>query len=277
MRNPVEAHYGVADLARRIARAFRDAGRDIGTLTTADLAPVDEFHSRGRAATLELASRMELGPESHVLDIGSGLGGPARTLVERYGCRVTGIDLSPEFCETARELSRWVGLSDSVTFHQGDATALPWDAPMFDSVMTIHVAMNIPAKDAVYRGVHRVLRPGGIFVVYDILQGEGGDVLYPAPWARDPSISHLATPAQMRALLQDAGFEILDEQDSSTRSEAWFGEVATRLAAGNLPPVSLRLLLGDDFVPMMRNQLRNLAEHRIGTVMFVCRHRDGAA
>lgn len=271
MHGAVKTHYGISGLAERIAAALRSAGKDLDRLTTADLASIDEFHIRGRKATLEMARHMELTTDSRVLDIGSGLGGPARTLAETYGCHVTGIDLSPEFCDTARQLSQWVGLSDQTTYSQSDATALPFDAQSFDAAMTIHVAMNIAAKDVLYAGVRRVLRPGRIFAVYDILQGEGGEIAYPVPWAREPSISHLATPPQMRDLLQGAGFQLLQENDSTEEGEAWFRQAAARAAVPGQSQVGLRQFLGDDAAQMLGNQLRNLSERRIRAVTFICR------
>ena len=272
MKSQVETHYGGnGSIADKIASTLRAAGRDLARLTTADLAAVDEFHIRGRKATLELAAGMEIGPHSRVLDIGSGLGGPARTLAEVYGCHVTGIDLTAEFCTAANEMARWVGLAAKVSFSQGDATALAGDLAAFDAAMTIHVAMNIAAKDAVYAGVHRVLKPGCIFAVYDVLQGEGGEVLFPVPWARTPSISHLATPAEMRTLLQAAGFKITQEIDSTAESDAWFEAAAARMAGSDAPPLSFRTFLGEDFSQMTRNMVRNLAERRIRTVSYLCR------
>ena len=272
MQDKVQAHYGGTEaLANAIAERLRAAGKEPGGITTADLSSLDEFHIRGRKATLELASRMELGPDSRVLDIGSGLGGPARTLAEVYGCSVTGIDLTPEFCAAAQDMSRWVGLAEKVRFAQGDATALPYAAATFDAAMTIHVAMNIVAKDALYAGAHRALKPGRIFAVYDVLKGDGGEVLFPVPWARDPATSHLATSAQMRDLLQGSGFRILDEVDSTEESGAWFRDAAARMSASQPPPLSFRTFLGDDFVQMTRNQVRNLTEGRIKTVSYICR------
>ena len=272
MQDKVQAHYGSTEgLAKTIAEKLRAAGKELSQITTADLSSIDEFHIRGRKATLELASRMEIGPGAQVLDIGSGLGGPARTLAEVYGCSVTGIDLTPEFCAAAQDLSRWVGLADKVSFAQGDATALPYGVATFDAAMTIHVAMNIPAKDALYAGAHRALKPGRIFAVYDVLKGDGGEVIFPVPWARDPATSHLATPAQMRDLLQGSGFRILEEIDSSEESAAWFRDAAARLSAPQPPPLSFRALLGDDFVQMTGNQVRNLTEGRIRTVSYICR------
>jgi ubiquinone/menaquinone biosynthesis C-methylase UbiE len=271
MTDEVAVHYGGGgDLAAAIAAGLERAGKRLDALTSADLASVDEFHIRGRKATLELAEKMNLRPESHVLDIGSGLGGPARALAETYGCQVTGIDLTQAFCDIADVLSGWLGLRGHVAFEQGDATDLPFADDRFDAAMTIHAAMNIEAKPRMYEEARRVLKPGGRFAVYDVLQGEGGDVLFPVPWAREPSISHLATPEEMRALLADAGFALLAEHDSTEESDRWFAAMAERTAGSGAPPVTFQAILGQDFPEMARNQVRNLGERRIRTVSYIC-------
>lgn len=168
-------------------------------------------------------------------------------------------------------ISDWLGLSDKVRFVHGDATNLPFDPASFDAAMTIHVAMNIPAKDAPYASAKQALKPGRIFAVYDVLQGEGGPVLFPVPWARDPSISALATPEEMRQLLSEASFEILEEIDSTEASLVWFQEMSARMAKGGPPPVTFQSFLGADFPQMARNQVQNLAEKRIRTVAYICR------
>lgn len=272
MNSSVEIHYvGSGDLTAQIRDGLSAAGKDVERLSTGDLAPVDEFHIRGRQATLELAECMELTPDSHVLDIGSGLGGPARTLAETYRCRVTGIDLTRGFCDAAAEISVWLGLSEKLRFVHGDATDPPFEPHSFDAAMTIHAAMNIPAKDALFASAKRALKPGRIFAVYDVLQGAGGSVLFPVPWAREPSISHLATPKEMRRLLAGAGFDVVDEIDSTERSLAWFEEMTARMARSGPSPLSFQMFLGADFPEMARNQVRNLAESRIRTVAYICR------
>lgn len=272
MTEDVAAHYaGDGSLAERILGSLQRGGKDIGTLTTADLAPVDEFHIRGSKATLELAGQMKLDAASRVLDIGSGLGGPARTLAEAYGCHVTGIDLTQAFCDAAQAFSERLGLDGKTAFRQGDATDLPFEDDSFDAAMTIHVAMNIAAKDRLYREARRVVKPGGIFAVYDVLQGEGGEVLFPVPWAREPAMSHLAMPDEMTGLLGDAGFAILDVQDSTEESVSWFEAIAARMAEPGVTAISSQVLFGEDFAAMVANQVRNLSERRIRTVSFICR------
>ena len=271
MADRVASHYSEdLKLADAIGNKLRSAGKDLNKLTTADLAAVDEFHIRGRKATLELGEKMSLNAHSHVLDIGSGLGGPARTLAETYGCRVTGIDLTQAFCEAAIAMSDWVGLGSRVSFKQGDATNLPFANETFDAAMTIHVAMNIAAKDKMYSEARRVLKPGGVFAVYDVLQGEGGEVLYPVPWARDPSISHLATPDEMKSLLTQAGFKLSDVQDSTEESQSFFERMTVQMAKTGTSPVVWQLFLGNDFPAMARNQVRNVTQRRIRTVTFIC-------
>jgi ubiquinone/menaquinone biosynthesis C-methylase UbiE len=268
----VAGHYSDSDaLIESIAASLRAAGIDPSSVTTADLASVDEFHIRGKEATLGLARSMGVGPDTRVLDIGSGLGGVARTLVEAFGCTVTGIDLTPSFCTAAHELSRWTRLDDRTSFEVGDACDLPFADHSFDAAITVHAAMNIPDKPAVYREARRVLRSGATFAVYDVLQGEGGEVLFPVPWAREPSISHLATPAEMRGMLDAAGFELLEEVDSTEESLAWFRDLASRVSVDGPPPVGFGVFLGADFPQMAANQVANLAERRIRTVSYLCR------
>jgi ubiquinone/menaquinone biosynthesis C-methylase UbiE len=271
MSEKISAHYSDGgDLANKIAEGMRSAGKRLEDLNPADLASIDEFHFRGRKATLELAGQMNLSEDAHVLDVGSGLGGPARTLAEEYGCRVTGIDLTAAFCEVAGIMSGWVKLDGLTGFRQGDATDLPFADDRFDAAITLHVSMNIASKDRMYAEVRRVLKPGGVFAVYDILQGEGGEAFYPAPWARDSSISHLATPDEMEKLLAGAGFGILDVYDSTDESLGWLESRTANMARSSLAPVTVQVLFGDDHSQMIANQVRGLRERRIRTVSFIC-------
>jgi len=271
MSKDVSAHYsGSGGLAEKIADSLRSAGKDLDKLTAADLEAIDEFHFRGRAATLELARQMRLHDGSRVLDIGSGLGGTARTLASEYNCHVVGLDLTQEFCDAAAVISGWVNMDQQVAFQQGDATNPPFADHHFDAAITVHVAMNIPAKDKLYEQTRRVLKPGGIFAVYDILQGEGGEAMYPAPWAREPSISYLATADEMKLLLSGAGFKILDVHDSTAESLNWLETRTKRLAQSGPSPITTKVLFGDEFSQMTQNQKRGLTERRIRTVSFIC-------
>jgi ubiquinone/menaquinone biosynthesis C-methylase UbiE len=272
MSETLSDHYGGVGLIEKIAASLRNARGDLRNVETADLAPFDEFHFRGRKATLELGDRMKLTENSNVLDIGSGLGGPARTLAEKYGCHVKGIDLTQAYCDVATVLSEWSNLTTRTTFQWGDATSLSFPDNHFDCAMTIHVAMNIPEKHMVYEEARRVVKPGGIFAIYDILQGEGGDISFPVPWADEQSLSHLATTDEMTTLLSGAGFKILGIVDSSEESHASLNAAMTHPTRTAPRKISspTQILFGDKFSDMARNQLCGLADRQIRTVSFIC-------
>src|SRR5688572_27534524 len=184
----VASHYGRPHLTRTIEEALRAAGIDPTRADLSDLAPVDHFHSLGHAATVDLARLAGIAAWQQVLDVGGGIGGPARTLASVYGARVTVLDLTPEFCETGAEMTRWTGLEDRVTFRVGDALRMPFEAGSFDVVWTQHSTMNIPDKPELYRQARRMLRAGGRVALHELTAGSAGDPThYPLPWASEPS------------------------------------------------------------------------------------------
>lgn len=267
MPNPVneaiQTHYGRPEVGSVILAALEKAGKNLDRLTPEDLAPVDQFHIRGRLATLELARAAGLDANHHVLDVGSGVGGTSRCLALEFGCRVTGIDLTDEYCRAAAMLSARVGLADLTDYRQGDATDLPFEDGTFDIVWTEHVAMNIPDKHRLYEEMHRVLKPGGKLAIYDVLAGPSGDVLFPVPWARTPDTSFLVAPEELRGLLEDAGFSISEWSDTTEAARTWFVALAEKIRQEGFPPLGFHLLMGTDFQAMAQNQGRNLQEGRI--------------
>ncbi|SLN39018.1 class I SAM-dependent methyltransferase [Oceanibacterium hippocampi] len=267
----VTAHYTRGDLKTRLLDLLREAGKDPDRLTTADLAPVDEFHIRGREATEELIQATGFVADDHILDVGSGIGGPARHLAEAVGCRVTGVDLTPAFCEAATMLAARVGLADRVTYRAANALDMPFADGAFDGAWTQHVAMNIADKAALYREIRRVLKAGAVFALYDVMLGPAGDPHYPVPWAAEPGISFLETPDRVRSLVTEAGFEIVDSWDRSPEGLAWFEAAAAQAGKAGPPPLSLAALLGAEFRDMARNMRRNLAEQRIALVALTAR------
>ena len=269
-----QEHYTHQNLRGAILAALTGAGKDIHHLKLDDLAPVDEFHIRGRDATLELARQLSLDDTKHVLDVGSGLGGASRYLASEYGCRVTGRDLTDEYCRVAQFLADRHGLRSRVSYRQGNALDIPFEDNSFDVVWTQHASMNIADKAKLYSEIARVLRPGGCFAMYDVLAGPVSPVYYPVPWAREPSISFLATPDQLRKLLGEAGLQILSWRDTSEIGRAWFKDVAAKMQQqGGSPALGFHVLLGPDFRVMARNQVRNLNENRIILIECVARNR----
>ena len=272
-KEEIQQHYRQSGLLERILAGLKSLGKDLDRLTHEDLAPADEFHSQGRAATRALAELAQIPPGSRVLDVGSGLGGPARYLAAAYRCDVTGIDLTPEFCVVANELSRLAGLADRTRFQPGDALELPFAESQFDVVWTIQMQMNIQDKRRLYAGIARVLRTGGLFVCQEICAGNGDPLDLPVPWASRPEHSHLAKPDAIRQLLREAGLRERAWRDISR--EVIAARKAQQAAAqpGVLPPLGMHLVLGEQALAKMGNSARNADASRIVFVQGVFEKR----
>jgi ubiquinone/menaquinone biosynthesis C-methylase UbiE len=264
-------------LLQRLADALRADGVDPEHPSLEALAPYDQFHGRGLEATEDAAARMPAHAGDHLLDVGSGLGGPARWLARRFGCRVTGIDLTPEFCAAARELTRRLRLDEQVHFEVGNALALPFADASFDGAYSMNVAMNIADKPALYREVGRVLRPGGWLLLSEIARGSGSEPDFPLPWAATAASSFLATPQQTRATLEAAGFEV--ELAQSTREQALAYGARSRAAVnrGEKPPHrAVMLVHGGIAAAAMANAARALHEGRVEPIEVLARWRGRA-
>ena len=269
----VERHYARGGILGAILGALGQMGKDVTRLEPQDLAPVDEFHIRGREATVELAERASLQPGTRVLDVGCGLGGSARYLATERQCRVTGVDLTREYVEAATSLAELVGLKGRVEYRQASALDLPFDDRSFDAVWTEHVQMNIADKRAFYSELLRVLVPGGRLLFHDIFEGDGGPPHFPVPWAEESSISFLATPQAVRKILDELGYRTLAWEDRSSQSLDWFLAAVQKLKSSDPMPLGLHLLMGKTARAKFENVVRNLREGRITVVQAVAEKR----
>src|SRR5215468_8828049 len=220
----VRDHYRATGLTERLRTALAVLSPEDQRLTPQQLAALDQFHTRGLAATAELAKLAGITADTSVLDVGSGVGGPARFLAATYGCRVTGVDLSEPFVDAARYLTERTGQSGQASFEAGSALALPFDDGRFDVVLLQHVAMNIADRARLYREIRRVLKEGGRFATYDVVL-KSGEPHYPVPWARTSATSFLLTAEATRAQIEPAGFRTLIFQDDSETATEWFKQV----------------------------------------------------
>lgn len=270
----VRAHYGRNNLFDDIIAALTAAGKDVSRLTVRDLAPVDHFHGRGVEATAELADLLPVSPGDHLLDIGCGLGGPARYMADRFGCRVTGIDLTEAFCETARQLTDCVGLGARVTIRQASALDLPFDAGSFDTAYTQNVSMNIADKASFHSEAFRVIRPGGHFALSELVLGTGGAPVYPTPWSDDGSASYLVSEEETLAGLKAAGFEVVTAVDKTAAAMASHQRMRERIAREGPPKFGVHVIMGAGAREKGRNSVRNIEEGRTRPVEILCRKPD---
>jgi ubiquinone/menaquinone biosynthesis C-methylase UbiE len=259
----VADHYKRRALGDVILAALTAAGIDIEHLTPDDLAPVDEFHSGGRNATVRLAQLAQINGSERVLDVGCGIGGPSRYLASKFGCQVTGLDLTADFIALAGMLAQRTRLADKVTYRQGDALDLPFADASFDLVWSQNAAMNIADRDRLYAEMRRVLTPSGRLALQEIAAGPGGEPFYPTPWASDKSISFLVTQEATRAALERIGFRVVAWQDTTEEALEQQRARAKALETGSLPPLGLHIVIGEAFPTVTKNMLRNLQEERL--------------
>jgi ubiquinone/menaquinone biosynthesis C-methylase UbiE len=263
----VRDHYRATGLIERLKAAL---GPEQQRLTPQQLGALDQFHTRGLAATAELARLAGITADMSVLDVGSGVGGPARFLAANHGCHVTGVDLSEPFVEAARYLTGRTGQSGQVSFECASALTLPFDDGRFNAVFLQHVAMNVADRARLYREIRRVLKQGGRFATYDVVLNSGEPhypvPYYPVPWARTPATSFLLTAAATREAIEPAGFRTLVWQDDSEAARAWITQLR---AAGPPPSPNLGVVMGPDFAQLAANLGRNLMEGRLGILTAV--------
>jgi ubiquinone/menaquinone biosynthesis C-methylase UbiE len=265
----IDNHYGFGGIMEKIEAGLKAAGLDVNSLTVDDLAPIDQFHTRGRESTLEVAGLAKLKSTDLVLDVGCGLGGTARFLAEQYKCNVAGIDLTEEYISVGKRLTELVGLSNRVELRQGSALEIPYEDERFDVVWTEHVQMNIADKNRFYSEIARVMKPGGRLLFHDIFRGSGNSPFYPAPWAEDDSISALATETKARSVMEQVGLEIDQWIGKVQESIEFFGEVSARIEADGPPPIGIHLLMGDNARDKLQNYVRNLSERRVSVALGV--------
>ena len=261
----VRDHYRAIGLTERLKTALPALGPEDQRLTPEQLGALDQFHTRGLAATADLAKLVGITAEMSVLDVGSGVGGPARFLAANYNCRVTGVDLSEPFVDAARYLTERTGQSGQVSFQTASALELPFDDGRFNVVLLQHVAMNISDRARLYREIRRVVKSGGRFATFDVVLNNG-EPHYPLPWARTPATSFLLKATATREAIESSGFRTLTWQDDTEPAKAW---MALLRASGPPPSPNLGVVMGPDFAQLAANLGRNLMEGRLGILTAV--------
>jgi ubiquinone/menaquinone biosynthesis C-methylase UbiE len=264
-------HYRHGTLEQDMLKALAAAGKDLAKLTPDDLAPLDEFHIGGRRATVDFANEFAPAAGMHLLDIGSGLGGPARYFAQSYRCRVTGLDLSEEYVAVAGSLAQRVGLAGQVSYRQGSALDLPFPDATFDGAYMMHVGMNIADKARLFGEVHRVLKPGGAFGLYDVMRIDEGPFSYPVPWSSGEESNFIETPATYRALLRAEGFELVKERDRRQLAVNVYRERTADATKRERSPLSVPIHMGPDAAQKVANMSALLERGIIAPVEMIYR------
>jgi SAM-dependent methyltransferase len=270
-QDDVRKHYSIPEMAAKVIALLESLGIDPAHLKAEQLYPMDQLHGRNIDATRDHVARLNLTPHDHALDVGSGVGGVSRYIAATTGAKVTGLDLTPDFVATARDLTHRCGLDGLAAFQEGDALAMPFPDLTFDAALCLYVAMNIEAKAQLASEIARVLKPGGRLVWSEVVLGGNGEPQFPLPWARDASFSFLTTPDALRHAIEGAGLKIVDWIDERQVIGDWIRQQQQAAAARPQPqgPSPHDMLMGEDFPERRKNYARNLAEGRIGSVAVV--------
>ena len=266
MNNQLQNQYSTGLSQRNIGQALIAAGKDLDHLHPADLALLEDFHTMGRFATTALVDLVEITSDSAVLDAGSGIGGTARYVADRFGCTVTAVDLTDEYCETHRWLNRLVGLDQRISVHQGDVTRLPFADGSFDIAISQHVQMNVADKTRLYSEARRVLVNGGRLAMWDITIGDNRELTYPLPWGEQPAHSHLVSPDDLRAAVESSGFAIEHWNDLTDQASA----IMQALLAQPANPLGLHNFV-TDFTRKAENLTAALSDGRLRVIQGVAR------
>lgn len=266
----ISDHWGTGDVYTRIMEAMEAASLLPDTVTVEQLAPVDHFHARGFPATVELGDVLPIRPGHHIVDIGCGIGGPARYLAKRFGCRVSGVDITGPFVEAANKLTVLLKMESQVEVRLGDGQHLPYGDGMFDGGYAQHVTMNIADRARFFGEAFRVLRPGAFFALTEHGLGPNGSPHYPLPWSDDGSGAHLITPAETVAYLEGAGFDDVKVEDTGAKYRAGYQRAMELAAQGALPAFGTHILMGQTAPVKTRNAARNIEEGRTHPVQIIC-------
>lgn len=265
----VKEHYSIQNLSERILNALSKVKSDSSNYTRDDFSAFDEFHIRGKQATIILANMVPVKEGMKILDLGSGVGGPARTLASEYHTEVVGLELVEEYYQTAKILSELVQMQEVTKFIHGSALDVPFENESFDLVWLQHMSMNILDKKKLFSEVYRVLKNDGKLAFYEICKGSGNSFYFPVPWATNQKINHLISISELLSLLNQLGFKEIITENVTQNSLTWFKGVLEKAKLGPVNPLGLQLVAGDDFGLKAKNIVKNFEEENIEVILGV--------
>lgn len=267
----IEQQYSIPNLDERVFNALEKVKNGEKKFSRNDFASFDEFHIQGIKATRELATLVPIEPNMKILDIGSGVGGPARTLASEFNAQVVGIDAVESFSQLATKLSSLIKLEQQTRFVHGSALALPFENDLFDVVWMQHMNMNIQDKGKLYAEATRVLRSGGKIALYEICQGKNTteSLDYPVPWANNETVNHLARPEEIIAKIEQNGLQAQVVKNVTWECLNWFTKILEAAKVGKANPLGLHLVSGDDFRLKAENIVKNIQNEKIEVLLGI--------
>ncbi len=267
----VVSHYAKGGLFKRIMEALKASGIKVGELSEKDLKPLDEFHIGGIDATIDLLKNLDIKTSTKVLDLGSGIGGLARHITYNYNAKVTGIDLTPEFVNTAIQLTKMTGLD--IEFHVASALDIPI-TDKFDILTLLHVGMNLPDKAKLFSEANRMLVPGGTFAIYDIMTVGKGNLDFPVPWASDKSSSFVDTLDSYHKESSSQSFIIKKERNRADFALDFFQKLKEKITYQDSPSIGLHIIMGEDAKIKINNVVKAIEDGHIAPIEIILKKPD---
>ena len=263
----IKIHYGKSDIYEKIIKVLEENGKNINEISVSDLKPVDEFHIGGIEATIDLLKQLDIKKNTRVLDVGCGIGGLSRFIKSAYGSHITGIDLTPEFIETATKLTKLTGMH--INFKQASALSIPEKDNSFDLATLLHVGMNIPEKFKLFNEISRILDSGGIFAVYDIMIVKKGKIDYPVPWASEEATSFLDSKEIYGSAAKSNDFILKSERNRSEFAIEFFNKLQSNIDDSGPIKLGLGLLMGKDAQIKIGNVLKAIEEGHVAPIEMI--------
>jgi SAM-dependent methyltransferase len=245
-------------------------GKTAETVGIDDLGPVDEFHIGGRVATEAFLDQLDIDSSHHVLDVGCGLGGASRFAATKYGCRVTGVDLTQEYVETGNTICSWLGLDDKINLESENAMHLSFSPEKFERAYMLHVGMNIADKQSLAKELYRVTRAGGRVGIYDVMRVGNGELTFPVPWATVPQGSSVDPVTTYVSALEGAGFHIVAKRNRREFALDFFAQLQSKaVSADGPPPLGIHILMGRAAPEKISNMIENISRDIIAPIEII--------